>query len=61
MEHVLYHANMQLSDYTKIQHAGKRTVLDQFSIEEIAKRFLELYLGLSDHYELLCVANGSLF
>ena len=45
----------------KIQRAGKRTVLDQFSIEEIAKRFLELYLGLSDGEEMRGIANGSLF
>jgi len=61
MEHILYHAQMHRSDYVKIQHAGKRTVLDQFSIEEIAKRFLELYLGLHDSGELLCVANSALF
>lgn len=61
MEHILYHAQMHRSDYIKIQHAGKRTVFDQFSIEEIAKRFLELYLGLHDSGELLCFASGSLF
>ena len=57
LERVLYHAQRQRADYTKIQHAGKRTVLDQFSIEEIAKRFLELYLGLHESGELLCFAN----
>ena len=57
LERVLYHTQRQRSDYKKIQHAGKRTVLDQFSIEEIAKRFLELYLGLHESGELLCFAN----
>ena len=61
MERVIYQSQMGLADFKKIQRAGKRTVLDQFSIEEIAKRFLELYLGLSDSGELLCVANGSSF
>ena len=61
MEHALYHQRRSRSDFKKIQHAGKRTVLDQFSIEEIAKRFLELYLGLSDGEEMQCIANGSLF
>lgn len=60
MERVLYHARLRLHDFKEIQHAGKRTVLDQFSIEEIAKRFLEMYLGLSDSDKLLCVANGSM-
>ena len=61
MEQALYHQRRSRSDFKKIQHAGKRTVLDQFSIEEIAKRFLELYLGLSDGSEMQCIANGSLF
>ena len=60
MEHVLYHAQLHPADYKKIQRAGKRTVLDQFSIEEIAKHFLELYLELSVGDALLCVANGTL-
>jgi hypothetical protein len=34
---------------------------DHFLVEEIAKRFLELYLGLSDGEEMQCIANGSLF
>jgi len=61
MERVIYQSKLDLADFKKIQHAGQRTVLDQFSIEEIAKRFLELYLGLSDSGELLCLANGSSF
>jgi glycosyltransferase involved in cell wall biosynthesis len=60
LERVIYQSKLQLEDYEKIQHAGKRTVLDQFSIEKIAGRFVELYLGLNEGGALLCVAGGSL-
>ncbi len=60
LERIIYHSRLEPVDYRKIQHAGKHTVLNQFSIEEIAKHFVELYLGLSDEGALLCVANGSL-
>ncbi len=61
LERIIYHSRLEPEDYRKIQQAGKHTVLNQFSIEEIAKHFVELYLGLSNEGALLCVANGSLF
>ncbi len=60
LERVIYQSKLQLEDYEKIQYAGKHTVLDQFSIEKIAGRFVELYLGISEGGALLCVAGGSL-
>lgn len=60
LEHTLYDAHMQRADFKKIQHAGQRTVLDAFTIEEIAKRLMEWYLGLSGTGELLCVSNKPL-
>ena len=48
VETVLYHSHMCLEDFAKIQQNGKRTVLDHFSMEEIAKQFLAMYIGLSE-------------
>lgn len=61
IERTLYDPHINKEDFIKIQHAGKRTVLDQFSIEEIAKRFLELYIGLSGNGELLCLTREDAF
>ena len=49
METVVYYSHMCLDDFAKIQHDGKHTVLDHFSMEEIAKQFLALYIGLSEN------------
>jgi len=47
IEEVMYHSQRSLEDFEKIQERGRRTVLDHFSIEEIAKQLFALYLGLS--------------
>lgn len=52
VEKVIYHSQKSLEDFEKIQKRGRRTVLDHFSIEEIAKQLLALYLGLSKEDEL---------
>ena len=57
IESVLYHSNLQSNDFQEIMQRGKRTVLDQFSMDEIAKNFAELYLGLSADDGLMCVID----
>lgn len=57
IESVLYHSNLQTNDLQGIMQLGKRTVLDQFSMDEIAKNFAELYLGLSADDGLMCVMD----
>lgn len=57
IESVLYRSNLQLEDFHIIMERGKRTVLDHFSMEEIAKNFAELYLGLSAEGGLMCVMD----
>lgn len=52
VEEVIYHSQRSLEDFEKIQKRGRRTVLDHFSIEEIAKQLSALYLGLSKEDEL---------
>ena len=52
VEKVMYHSQRSLEDFEKIRKRGQRTVLDHFSIEEIAKQLLALYLGLSKEDEL---------
>lgn len=46
VEKEIYHSQRSLEDFKKIQKKGQRTVLDNFSMEKIAKHFLELYLEL---------------
>jgi glycosyltransferase involved in cell wall biosynthesis len=46
VEKVIYHSQRSHEDFEKIQIRGRRTVLDHFSIEEIAKQLLALYLAL---------------
>ena len=58
---VMYQSQRSLEDFQKIQKKGQRTVLDHFSMEEIAKHFLALYLGLSEEDKLPCVINTSSF
>ena len=48
IEEVVYHSQRSLEDFKKIQKNGQRTVLDHFSMEEIVKHFLALYLELSE-------------
>ncbi|PKM40741.1 MAG: hypothetical protein CVV04_06020 [Firmicutes bacterium HGW-Firmicutes-9] len=57
IESVLYHSNLQSNDFQEIMQRGKRTVLNQFSMDEIAKNFAELYLGLSADDGLMCVMD----
>lgn len=52
VEKVMYHSQISLEDFEKIRKRGQRTVLDHFSIKEIAKQLLALYLGLSKEDEL---------
>lgn len=53
VETVLYHSNLRPEDFVTIQQNGKRTVLDQFSMEEIAKQFFALYADLVEPALLL--------
>ncbi len=48
VEKVIYHSCRSMEDFKKIQNQGQRTVLDRFSMEEIAKHFLAFYLRLSE-------------
>lgn len=57
IESVLYGSSLQLENFQTIMERGKRTVLDHFSMEEIAKNFAELYLGLSEDDGLMCVMD----
>jgi glycosyltransferase involved in cell wall biosynthesis len=61
IEKVMYHSHRRHEDFEIIKDRGQRTVLDHFSMEEIAKHFITLYLGLSQEDELLCVLNTSSF
>ncbi len=53
VETVLYRSSLRPEDFVTIQQNGKRTVLDQFSMEEIAKQFLALYVDLVEPALLL--------
>jgi len=55
IETVLYDSHLQHADFERIMQSGKRTVFDHFSMEEIAKNFAELYLGLSADDSLMCL------
>jgi len=55
IETVLYDSHLQHADFERIMQSGKRTVLDHFSMDEIAKNFAELYLGLSGDDSLMCL------
>lgn len=57
IESVLTHSSLQPNDFQEIMQRGKRTVLNQFSMDEIAKNFAELYLGLSTDDGLMCVLD----
>lgn len=57
IESALYRSGLQPMDFHAIMQRGKRTVLDHFSMEEIAKNFAELYLGLSAEDGLMCVMD----
>lgn len=45
-ERIIYHSNINKDEFKKIQRSGKETVNELFSIEKIAKEFLEFYLSL---------------
>lgn len=47
VERVLYDSNRNQDDFEKIQDRGQQTVLRDYSMDEIAKRFLSFYLELS--------------
>lgn len=53
VEKVVYHTERSCEDFELIQKKGQQTVLDHFSIEEIAKHFLSFYVGVSEDDELL--------
>jgi len=57
IETVLYDSNLQYGDFERIMQSGKRTVLDHFSMDEIAKNFAELYLGLNADDSLMCLMD----
>jgi len=57
IESVLYYSSLQPNNFQEIMQRGKRTVLDQFSMDEIAKNFAKLYLGLSADDGLMCVMD----
>jgi glycosyltransferase involved in cell wall biosynthesis len=61
VEKVIYSSNRGAQEFEMIQRRGQRTVLDHFSMEEIAKHFLAFYLGLNEEDEQLCVINTSSF
>ena len=61
IEKVIYHSNRSRFDFQKVQQNGKNTVLRQFSMEEISKHFMALYLGLSEYEESMCIINTSSF
>jgi len=54
---VLYDSNLQYGDFERIMQSGKRTILDHFSMDEIAKNFAELYLGLNADDSLMCLMD----
>ncbi|KNZ42072.1 glycosyltransferase family 4 protein [Acetobacterium bakii] len=47
VEKILYDSNRNREDFEKIQRRGQQTVLKNFSMDQIAKRFLSFYLKLS--------------
>ena len=57
IESVLYRSSLQPENFQAIMDRGRRTVLDHFSMDEIAKNFAELYLGLSEGDSLMCVMD----
>lgn len=61
VEKVIYHSHRSREDLEKIKARGQRTVLDHFSMEQIAQHFIALYLGLSEEDEGLCIMNTSSF
>lgn len=48
VEKVLYQSNRSREDFEKIQSRGQRTVLEKFSIGEIANKLMALYLELKE-------------
>lgn len=48
VEAILYQSNKSMEDFEKIQYRGQRTVLEKFSIKEIANKLRDLYLQLKE-------------
>lgn len=48
VERTLYQSNRSMEDFKKIQELGQRTVLEKFSIKEIANQLLAFYLNLKE-------------
>ncbi|MDP3387165.1 MAG: glycosyltransferase family 4 protein [Eubacteriales bacterium] len=48
VEKILYQSNRSKEDFEMIQERGQRTVLEKFSIEEIANKLMSLYLELKE-------------
>lgn len=45
-ERFLYESSLKTEDFKKIQKAGRKTIIDLFSVQTIAKDFLAFYLAL---------------
>jgi len=46
VEATIYQSNRSIEDFKRIQYRGQHTVLEKFSIKEIANELLDFYLAL---------------